>query len=166
MKESDRDTLPPELMDMGERLRSERPQATPFELDRIHARARAQVTRRPRPASGLKGVLVKSRLAITMMLVCGLLVSGTGGALALSGGSSSGSASQAEYCPTGSTDPSCSDIHDKIQTHDKFDPKQQTTDNGNLPFTGYAAVPVVLVGLGLLGFGVFLRRENRRRSVL
>ncbi|GAC1439809.1 MAG: hypothetical protein NVSMB51_18160 [Solirubrobacteraceae bacterium] len=39
-----------------------------------------------------------------------------------------------------------------------------TTRTGTLPFTGIAAIPIVLIGLGLLGAGVFLRRRLPARQ--
>jgi cobalamin biosynthesis Mg chelatase CobN len=41
--------------------------------------------------------------------------------------------------------------------------RQEALSNGGnqLPFTGYAAIPVLLLGLGLLGTGVVMRRRSR-----
>jgi hypothetical protein len=231
------DPQSPELMEVAERLREERPQATGFELDRMHAQARAKVSHRSRPARGLKGALVKSRLAIGFMLVAGFALSGTGGALAISGSSGKVSAAQAQYCPPGQTNPDycqqcppgstnpdycpgqcptgstnpdycqqcppgsanpdyCPDygeqpdaqgpsVQGETQSNTKShkDPKSgtkaaqadgtpaaavqaaaQTTSDakGNLPFTGFAAIPVILVGFALVLAGAFLRRESRR----
>jgi hypothetical protein len=228
----------PELTDLARRLREERPQATGFELDRMHAQTRAKVSNRSRPASrGLKGAFVKSRLAIGLLLVAGFAMTGTGGALAISGSSGKVSAAQAQYCPPGQTNPDYCQQCPPGQTNPDYcnpdcptgstnpdycqscppgstnpdycdyteqpdaqgpsveaetqssnpkkhkDPKSgtkaaeadgtpaaavqaaaQTSSDakGDLPFTGFAAIPVILVGFGLVLAGAFLRRESRR----
>ncbi len=45
---------------------------------------------------------MRSRMALSTMLVLGVLVGGAGGALALTGGSSSGNAAKTQYCPPAS----------------------------------------------------------------
>lgn len=43
---------------------------------------------------------------------------------------------------------------------------QQTLDSGGeLPFTGYAAIPLLLLGLGLLGAGLVLRRRSQADAI-
>ena len=180
---------------------------------------------------------MKSRLAIGLMLVAGFVVSGTGGALAISGSSGKVSAAQAQYCPPGSTNPDycqcppgstnpdycqpscptgstnpdycqscppgsanpdyCPDYTEQPDTagpsvrgETQSNPKShkdptpsgtkaaeaegtpapavqaaaQTSSDakGDLPFTGFAAIPVILVGFALVLAGAFLRRESRR----
>jgi hypothetical protein len=135
---------------------------------------------------------LKSRLAITSILVLGLFTSGTGATLALSGGG--GSASKAEYplvttptttTPTttpkttsapgpevlGTTETSgpVAPAGKSGKTAPVTAPAQATrqvaaveSNNGSLPFTGLAAIPILLAGLGMLGGGLLLHRSARR----
>src|SRR4051794_26836423 len=90
------DGIPPELEPVADALRRGRPEPSPLQLDQLQTRVRARVARSPRRGIG---VPLRSRLAITMMLVLGIAFSGTGGALAVNGLSTSGNASVAEYHP-------------------------------------------------------------------
>jgi hypothetical protein len=106
MTQSNERWLPAELKQLGERLRDERPQASPLELDRIKARA---MTRASRAASvRTNGTFMRSRL-VGILVVLGLVVGGTSGVLAATGGipgsgGSSGSAPNNQYCPPSSND--------------------------------------------------------------
>src|SRR5918992_2439234 len=86
----------PDLEPVVERLKAERPQLTPLELDgiarRVRARAAVPARRRTR-----RGTIMKSRLAMLALLVCGLMVSGTGAGLAVQGSSGIGNAAQQQY---------------------------------------------------------------------
>ena len=88
------ENLPPELQEVGERLRSERTAPTTLELDRIKTRAMAQAsTSRP------KGFALKSR-GIAAMLTLALMAAGTGGVIAGGGnGNGNGNASNSQYKP-------------------------------------------------------------------
>ena len=157
---------------VAERLEHERPRATPFELDRMKMRARAQAGRSPR--SQQKGSFLKSRVAITAILALGLMTGGTGTTLALSGGSEDGSAAQSQYPGQrqgdvlgenqgnprqgevlGETQSSPSAVQGSGQV-------AATQGGSSLPFTGLAAVPLILLGLALLGSGLLLLRSTRR----
>jgi hypothetical protein len=133
-----------ELAAVAARLRGARPEANPLELDQIKLRAQRQAARNPR-----RGSFMKSRLAMALVLTVGMLFSMTGAGLAISGSSSSGSAATAQYPPN---DP----------PKDPKDPKAtiQAKATGSLPFTGYAAVPILLIGVVLLGTGFVLRRRT------
>jgi hypothetical protein len=140
---------PADLASIAARLRAERPEASPLELDEIKVRARRQAARPKR------GPFMKSRLAIALVLTVGMLLSMTGVGLAVSGTSSSGSAATAEYPPP---------HHDPHPPSaiTSIDPgTQHAAAHGNLPFTGYAAIPVLLGGIVLLGTGLVLRRRTR-----
>jgi hypothetical protein len=107
MPQSHEKWLPAELEQFGQRLRDERPQASPLELDRIKTRAMRQASRAASVQT--KGTFMKSRLA-GILLVLVLVVGGTSGVLAATGGvpgsgGSSGSASNNQYCPPSSNDP-------------------------------------------------------------
>jgi hypothetical protein len=104
MRQLHEEQLPAELEEFGQRLRDQRPQPSPLELDRIKTRAMTQASRAASPR--MKGTPMKSRLA-TILVVAGLAVGGTSGVLAATGGipgsgGNSGSASKAQYCPPSS----------------------------------------------------------------
>ena len=79
-------------------LRDSKPELTTLELDAIKRRAMSSAARKsPSLFTKQKGILMKSRLAVTSMLALGLLMSGTGATLAVSGISESGSSAGAQY---------------------------------------------------------------------
>jgi hypothetical protein len=184
-----RDSLPPDLAGLGDRLRRDRPELAPLELDRI----KVNVMRRKNAAP--KGGFMRARLTILGFLVVGIVMMGTGGALAVSG-FSGGSAATSEYgpggvkgvqatgtlgsntctesnSPTGSTANNCSPGQPAPVCSETGQngnaagtcapsPTAQVSSGGNsLPFTGYAAIPVLLVGVALLGVGAVMRRRTR-----
>lgn len=110
---------------------------------------------------------MRSRLAITSILVVGVLMSGAGAGLAISGSSGSGSAGVAQY-ETDTTDVQTvlPTTETNIPTQTKAQETRQVSSNdGNqLPFTGYAAIPVLLAGLALLSIGVVMRRRTRSQE--
>lgn len=98
---------------------------------------------------------MKSRMAIALVLAVGMLTSMTGAGLAVSGGSGSGSAAEAQYPPN---DPKAS-VH-ASQPKATVSAVAQAKTGGKLPFTGFAAIPILLVGVALLGTGFVLRRRT------
>jgi hypothetical protein len=83
--------LPDDFEPVESSLRAHRASAEPLELDRLKRRVlRRHVARRGRWAG------MRSRVAAVLTVVG--LVAGSGGALAVAGGSSGGSASVAQYC--------------------------------------------------------------------
>jgi hypothetical protein len=95
MKEFEQRQLPEGLEALAARLRAERAQADPLRLDQIKRRVitRCSTTRR-------RSTFMKSRIA-TIATVLGLL-GGSGGAIAIAGGGSSGGpiggAASGQYC--------------------------------------------------------------------
>src|SRR5690349_20578296 len=77
------------------RLRSERPELTAFQLDAVKGNVRRRVQGRGSHIPGRS--LMKSRLALTLVLVLGLMMTGTGATIAITGAASNGSAGVAEY---------------------------------------------------------------------
>jgi hypothetical protein len=155
--------LDAELADVVQRLHDERPQATALELDRIKLRAQANARR----AARRRDVFMRSRLAITSILVVGVLMSGAGAGLAISGSSGSGSAGSAQYeTDTTDTQTVLPTTETNIPTQTKAQETRQVSsdDSSQLPFTGYAAIPVLLAGLGLLSIGVIMRRRTRSQE--
>ncbi len=227
MTPSDPHRLPDDLQDVAELLRGNRPEATALELDGVKRQVRSRVSR---AASGRaqKGSTMKSKFAMMAMLVLGLLMSGTGAGLAVSGLSSSNDASIAQYGTTGAVPcdlngdgvadatedlngeapgcagqdvlptetgggNSCDENGDGIisptealkngcggvqgETNESnpvgpasepdtreagAQPTRQVEASGGdeLPFTGFAAVPILIGGIALMGGGIVLRRRT------
>ena len=181
MTQIDRDQTPAELAWVAARLEQERPTASPLELDRMKLQARTQAVRGAR--SQAKGSVLKSRVAITAILMLGLLTGGTGTTLALSDGNSS-NAAQVQYpqeAPRANQSPGGNDrvlgtqqggegggqVLGTTQSSGAA-PVQgtkqvsATESDSNLPFTGLAAVPLIVLGLGLILAGTMLYRSARR----
>ena len=119
---------------------------------------------------------MKSRLVILTMLVFGMLLSTAGAGLAISG--VSGTAAQNTYPPVttpggggvlGDQDEGAGE-NNAPEDAGGVNPSQeggtqpsrqveagQGTDDGELPFTGFAAIPILFGGLVLLGGGLVLR---------
>jgi hypothetical protein len=169
------DDLQPDLQPVIDQLRANRPEATALELDAVKQRVQARVTnparRRTRGNS-----LMKSRLVILTMLVLGMLLSTTGAGLAVTGLSGK-NASIAEYASptaggdvlgdqdTGSgTQPEENNGGGKAPAaSNNTQPARQVeagANNSKLPFTGFAAIPVLLGGIALLSAGLVLRRRT------
>jgi hypothetical protein len=150
---------------VADRLRASRPELTALELDEISQRVRARVAARKRPRSAF----MKSRLTILAMLVVGMLLSTTGAGLAVSGLSSGSNAAQTEYA----TETPQGDVLGEeesggggggTQPAEEAQPARQVeagTGSEELPFTGFAALPILLGGVALLGGGLVLRARTR-----
>ena len=125
---------------------------------------------------------MKSRLVILTMLVLGMLLSTTGAGLAVSG-LSGNNASIAQYTtptptPTGrggvlgdqdtgsGTSPESNNGGGGTapnEASNNTQPARQDeagANNSQLPFTGFAAIPVLLGGIALLSAGLVLRRRT------
>jgi hypothetical protein len=157
-----------EFDDVIRLLREGRPEATELELDQIKQRVR----RRAASRSG-RSQSMKSRLAILGMLVVGMVFSTAGAGLAVSGlGSHNASITQystatpspeSGVLPTTESSPPSSKHQTQPATN--VQPAQQVeaaTNTSSLPFTGFAAIPVMLGGLVLLTGGLILRRRTRQ----
>jgi hypothetical protein len=158
-----------DLQGIADRLRAGRPQLTALELDEISHRVHARVAARRRPRSAF----MKSRLTILAMLVAGMLLCTTGAGLAVSGLSSSGNASSAAYPDERPQGDVLGEEESgggggelpaqEAQPAEAAQPARQVeAGSGNeLPFTGFAALPVLLGGVVLLGGGLVLRARTR-----
>ncbi len=130
---------------------------------------------------------MRSRAAILSTLVLGFLLSTAGAGLAVTGFAGNDQASIAEYpeaaapqqpaagAPSdeggvageeneGGGDQQVLPRSDDEAAPDVQPDRQvvagvQASDETQLPFTGFAAIPVLLVGLALLGGGVMMRRS-------
>jgi hypothetical protein len=169
--------VPAELREVEQRLRENTPALTALELDAIKLRTMASATRRsPSAFAKRKGTLMKSRVAVMMVLALGVFMSGTGATLAVSGLAGSGSASSVQY-PDNSNEPqntlaeecvggvntvtgeSCGEPEPAAETQAVR--QVASSGGGSLPFTGFVAIPVLIVGVGLLGAGVAMRLRMR-----
>jgi hypothetical protein len=145
-------------------LREERPQASELELDQIKQRVMKHADA-PR-----KGQSMRSRFAILLMLVAGMLMSGTGAALSVQGFQGDDDASQAQY-PTPSDDDGGvlgeedaggelgEEAENEAPAEEGGQVAAQVEAGDSLPFTGFAAIPVLIGGVALVGGGLALRRR-------
>ena len=100
---------------------------------------------------------MKPRIAVALVLAMGLLTSGTGATLAVI--SESGSAAQVQYPdlkPKESIDPGVlgSDPGGNGAVQEE---QQVATGGSELPFTGFLAIPLLVVGVVFLVTGGVLR---------
>jgi len=205
MNHSNRNRTPAELGAIEAALRAERHEASPLELDRIKLQAIRQAERsRTSLYASKKGTFMKSRLALTVLLVAGFMLSTTGATLAISGSSGSGSAASTQYQPPGT-----GEEHNGGNNHPEQGVKgaresggkcTKGGSNGNgggngcnepantntleptpevavapataeqtavasggssLPFTGFLAIPLLVIGLGLIVVGAVIRLKSR-----
>jgi hypothetical protein len=179
---SNYDDLQPDLQPVIDQLRANRPEATALELDAIKQRVRARSSQPARRRTTRRAQLMKSRLVILSMLVFGMLLSTAGAGLAVSGLAGQDNASTAQY---GTSTPSGGgnvlgdeDSGNNVLPEDTsgggtspgggggnaVQPARQVEAGANttskLPFTGFAAVPVLLGGIALLSAGLVLRRRT------
>jgi hypothetical protein len=172
---SQNDDLQPDLQPVIDMLHAHRPEATALELDAVKQQVRARVAN-PARRRTRGNQLMKSRLVILTMLVLGMLLSTTGAGLAVTGLSGK-NASIAEYgTPTGGngvlgdqdtgsgTQPEENNGGGNApDTSTNTQPARQVeagANNSKLPFTGFAAIPVLLGGIALLSAGLVLRRRT------
>ena len=132
---------------------------------------------------------MRSRLAIIAMLVFGMVLSTGGGALAVSGFTSqSNNAAEQQYGPSvgsnetpgdngvlgeeesggpaggqengGGAAPAPTSEDQGTQPARQVEAGAQGTGEAQLPFTGFAAIPILLGGVALLTAGLVLRRRS------
>jgi hypothetical protein len=162
-----------DLQPVVDMLRANRPEATALELDMVKQRVRAHAAtgRRARSAT-----FMKSRLAIIGMLVAGMLASTTGVGLAIDG-LGGRDASVAQYGDHNGGKPNGGVLGENENNGPggtnngggntttpttTLQPSRQVeagASGGQLPFTGYLAIPVLVGGVALLGTGLVLRRR-------
>jgi hypothetical protein len=174
-----------ELGPVIDRLQAERPTASALELDLIKQRVRGRVARSARRSR--RNEFMRSRIAILGMLVLGVVLSTGGAGLAVGGfASQSGNAAGSEYAtstPTttpkgGSGQQPGNDVlgeeesggpaggsentppSNSTQPTRQVESGAQGTGGEQLPFTGFAAIPILLGGVALLVTGLVLRRRT------
>jgi hypothetical protein len=97
MKNFDDNRLPDELEDVGSRLREQRAEMTPLELDQMKRRISSRASRAPAWLPK-RGTPMKSRVAT--LAVTALLIGGTtAGGIAAAGGNGNNSSANSQYRP-------------------------------------------------------------------
>ena len=115
---------------------------------------------------------MKSRLAILAMLVLGFVFSTAGVGMAVGGLSGAHSAAQVQYpsvTPFSTPTPPGKVLGEEENNNGQttgLQPERQEENgsNGQLPFTGFAAIPVLLGGIALLSGGLVLRWRAREED--
>jgi hypothetical protein len=154
--------LPDELAGIANRLAEERAVPTGAELDRMRQRATAGAGGSRRQTTRNEGATMKTRLAIVSMLAIGALFAATGSGLAVSGISGDEDASVSQYAapPAGVTEEGVAG--ERREGVAQAGRQVVAAGEGDeLPFTGYAAIPLIAVGVGLMIGGLAVRRRAR-----
>jgi len=171
-----------------ERLQAERPTATALELDAIERRVRARSAKRPtRSRALILATLVLGMLFSTggASLAISGLVDNDQAAVAQYPETTPPPvtpvpvppAEQAPGQETQPTDESTPDDNQVLPDSDsapsagtEVQPERQvvagvqaSSSDGQLPFTGFAAIPVLLLGVALLTGGLVMQRTTRRQ---
>ena len=162
MDRFDNDT--PAFDALEHRLRSERPELSALQMDAVKGNVRQRVRGRPNPILGRS--FMKSRLALTAVLVLGLMMTGTGATIAIDGASDSGSAGVAQYGNNnnGNGNEGGNLAGEEQGGGGNTQPAEQVAaqgGSGSLPFTGFVAIPLLIGGVALAGTGAVLRRRTR-----
>jgi hypothetical protein len=162
MKQFRKNDLPSELADVARRLEGSRPTLDEGSADAMVSRiVRRNVQER---------TTLRTRIAIVAMLVLGFAFSGSAVGLAISGSTSSQTAAQSQYGPPGGSGvlgENGSGGNGSGTTSGTQPAQQQTVESGaanntsSLPFTGFAAIPVLIIGMALLGGGFVLRHRTK-----
>ncbi|MFL5843391.1 MAG: hypothetical protein ACJ762_01775 [Solirubrobacteraceae bacterium] len=170
--------IPEDFSGIVDRLHAHRADITPLELDRIKRLSRERAVGKGRiHIKREERIFMKTRATVLGVLAGGMVLSFSGAAMGVSGLAGSDSASQVQYQvnvkpgkptvlgasavrPASGTAPTAQTAPAVAQPS----AQQGLEDSGSLPFTGYAAIPVLLLGLGLLGTGFVMRRRTRLDS--
>ena len=111
---------------------------------------------------------MKSRLALTLVLVAGFMLSTTGATLAISGSSGNGSAADNQYAsritktavitkkasrvPTGraaNDNKTLRAAEVQVEAAPTAEQQAVVSSGSTLPFTGFVAIPLLIIGVGL-----------------
>jgi hypothetical protein len=157
------------------RLRAERPTASALELDEIRQRVRHRVARSARRSGRTE--FMRSRLAIIGMLVLGMVLSTGGAGMAISGFTGDNDAAVSQYGRVAPEDDVLGEDDEggPVKTESRTQPREvqperqvelgvQDSGDEQLPFTGFAAIPILIGGVALLSTGLVLRRRSGEDS--
>ena len=188
---SRKQNIPEDLRGIDAALRDSRPELPADRLASVAARARSRARASVLAHVTTKESFLRSRIAITLMLVLGFGFSSAGVGMAVQGvATQDTSAADAQYGlgqpdeqPTLGNQPDQNEVADEVDEgtevggqneeaagnevagEQQAQPTQETRQLGaeeggeELPFTGFAAIPVLLMGLALLSAGFVLRRR-------
>jgi hypothetical protein len=140
-------------------LREMHPSIEPIALDRVKRRVRVRAGR-----SSVWRNFVRSRLAVVVAIATGALLSTGATALGISGLASSGDASISQYTqgPTGSSGGSGTSAPSSAVAPADQVAQIGSSSSGSLPFTGFAVIPLLLIGVVCLVAGLLGRRAAER----
>ena len=168
---SNHDDLAPEMREIARRLDAERPELTEMRLDEL----KLGILRRTGRRSSLtpRGSFMRSRAAVTLVLVLGMMFTGAGGTVAVTGLAGAGDSGTAQY---GEVEAEIEGGQEEgaVLGNTERRPSGETAGTGTqqvaetgedtLPFTGFLAIPMLVAGVGMLGAGAALRRSQRSES--
>ncbi len=155
--------LPPDLADVVARLRAGRPGASASELERIRSQVKDRAFQGT--GAGVRWPWFRTRLALSMALTLGVLMCGTGVTVAVTGAVDDQSPDAAQYREEGDQGGVLGGQEgsgDRSRGGQAAEQQAAVGDGGDgdgLPFTGLAAIPLLLVGVALLTAGTVLRRR-------
>jgi len=182
---SNNEDLQPDLQPVVAQLRAHRPEATALELDAIKQQIRMRVSK-PARRRTRRTQLMKSRFVVLTTLVLGMLFSTAGAGLAVTGltGNDAGVAQYGKTTPPPATNvlgeqdegtdsqnvlpesdsgdaPAGGNGDDAVQPSRQAEAGATTPSTASqLPFTGFAAIPILLIGIAMLTAGLVLRRQK------
>jgi hypothetical protein len=153
---------------LGAQLRASRDELTGMELDTVRQRVLRAAARNTRSR---RSTFMKSRLAVTAMLVLGMLFSTAGAGIALTSVTSDDSPSGVQYRQdddtqqvlgeVGTVDNGTAPAAESAPSAPAATPTEpQEAAEGELPFTGFLAIPILIGGVALLSSGLILRRRT------
>jgi hypothetical protein len=172
--------LPADLADVAQRLTQDAPRMSAIELDELKRRV---TTRDARKQTHQTRSIMRARFTFTSLLAAGILMTSGGATLAVSGlanradeeqyGTTTSKAATTKSATVPSGTLGATGVADTPQGAAPSEnqgsapaaptaqaPRQVAeSGGGNLPFTGYAGIPVLLIGIALLASGLVLRRN-------
>jgi len=182
MADENDQAVPPELLEVAERLRADIEGPSSLELDRMMLRAKARARRTRNPTLLSKGIFMKTRLLLAALLTLGLLFTITGGMALAQQIDPGGGAGASQY---GGEDPDddggdgdgfADGVGDGDGDGDGFadgdgdgtgfsaeDQGDAADGGGGLANTGFLAIPLLLLGVVMFGAGAVVSSRAGKR---